>query len=285
MEQGRIGTAKARLLSTARAVDGFPDAEADLVDQMVDVSLRTARRVVGRFLADHRQPAAADPGANEVTLSPKRDGRWKLHGDLDTASAMLLSTELRRLADAHRADDSLNLAQLTALALVEAARRSITLGERGPGSRPEVVLVADVTFGDIVNPGFEDGTPLGRRAFENLACDATIRRLITDGPSEPLELGRSVRLASQGQRRAAAVRDGGCVFPGCDRPPDQCDLHHIRHWLHGGTTDLANLCLVCRPHHSLVHSIGFTFVRHRDGRLTIHRPDGTPLPWPREQAA
>ena len=285
LEQGRIGTCKARLLGTARAVDGFADAEADLVEQVVGVSLRTARRVVGRFVADHRPPEGGDPAANEVTLSPRRDGRWKLHGDLDTESAMLLSNELRRLAEAYRDDENVSSGHRTALALVEVARRSITLGERGPGSRPEVVLVADVSFGDVVNPGYEDGPPLSRQAFETLTCDATVRRLITDGPSEPLELGRSVRLATQGQRRAAAVRDGGCVFPGCDRPPDHCDLHHIRHWLNGGTTDLANLCLVCRRHHSLVHSIGFTFVRHRDGRLTIHRPDGTALRWPGEQAA
>lgn len=285
LEQGRIGTEKARLLSTAREVDAFADAEADLVDQVVGVSLRTARRVVGRFLAEHRPAGPGDPAANEVTLSPKRNGRWKLHGDLDTDSAMLLGNELRRLAAAYRDDETLSSARRTALALVEVARRSVTLGERAAASRPEVVLVADVTFGDVVNPGYDDGTPLGRRAFENLSCDATVRRLLTDGPNEPLELGRSVRLATQGQRRAAAVRDGGCVFPGCDRPPDDCDLHHIRHWLNGGTTDLANLCLVCRRHHSLTHSIGFTFVRHKDGRLTIHRPDGTALRWPGEQAA
>ncbi len=46
-----------------------------------------------------------------------------------------------------------------------------------------------------------------------------------------------------------AVRDGGCVFPGCDRPLAWCDAHHLRHWLHGGPTDLANLVLLCRAHH------------------------------------
>ncbi len=45
----------------------------------------------------------------------------------------------------------------------------------GPGSRLEVVLVADVAFdGEIVNGAFEDGPPLGERALENLACDATV---------------------------------------------------------------------------------------------------------------
>jgi hypothetical protein len=34
------------------------------------------------------------------------------------------------------------------------------------------------------------------------------------------------------------VRDGGCVFPGCDRPLAWCDAHHLWHWVDGGPTDL-----------------------------------------------
>jgi len=287
LQTGRIGTEKARLLGTARDVEGFGGAEAGLVERIVGVSLRTARRVVGRFIADHRQPAAADPAANEVTLSPKRNGRWRLDGDLDAETARIVSNELRCLAEGHRGDDSLSLARRTALALLDMARRSVTLGQRGPGSRPELVLVANVGhFGDLYDPRHEDGTPVSRQVFENLTCDATIRGLVVSSPSEPLDLGRSQRLATPGQRRAAAIRDEGCVVPGCDRPPDDCDLHHIRHWTkHQGPTDLANLCLLCRGHHALAHSMGFTFIRHRDGRLTIHRPDGTTLPMPGQQAA
>ncbi len=86
----------------------------------------------------------------------------------------------------------------------------------------------------------EDGAPISRRVFEHLSCDATIRGVVMSGPGEPLVLGRSQWLGTPGQRRAAAIRDGGCVYPGCERPPDQCDLHHIRHWVeHQGPTDLA----------------------------------------------
>ena len=287
LDGGRIGTEKARLLATARTVDGFDDAEAGLVERVVGVSLRTARRIVGRFIADHREPTPADAAANEVSLSPKRNGRWRLTGDLDDETARVITNELRRLAEGHRDDEGISLARRTALALFDMARRSITLGQRGPGSRPEVVLVADLGLaGDLIGSRYEDGAPVSRQVFENLSCDATIRGLVMNGPREPLDLGRSARLATPGQRRAAAIRDGGCVYPGCDRPPDDCDLHHIRHWTrHQGKTDLSNLCLLCRRHHTLTHTINFTFVRHRDGRLSIHRPDGTPLTWPGDAAA
>ena len=283
-QAGRISTEKARLLRSAKDVDGFADAEASLVDRVADVTLRTARRIVNRFIADHRKPTEDDTAANEVTLSPRRNGRWRLFGDLDAETGAIVHNELRRLADAHRDDEALSLPRRNALAVLDMARRSITLGERAPGSRPELIVVADVNpYGELVDPRHEGGTPLTRQAFEHLSCDATIRGLIMNGPREVLDLGRSQRLATPGQRRAAAIRDGGCVYPGCGRPPDECDLHHIRHWLkHNGRTDLANLCLLCRRHHTLTHLMGFTFTRRKTGHLTIYRPDGTQLlPQPR----
>jgi Domain of unknown function (DUF222)/HNH endonuclease len=83
------------------------------------------------------------------------------------------------------------------------------------------------------------------------------------GPAtQPLEVGRATRAVSPAQRTALVVRDGGCVFPGCDRPPAWCDAHHLRHWLHGGPTDLENLVLLCRAHHRAVH----------EGHQRLHPP-------------
>ncbi len=57
-------------------------------------------------------------------------------------------------------------------------------------------------------------------------------------PSQPLDLGRATRVISPAQRAALAVRDRGCVFPGCDRPLAWCEGHHLWHWIDGGPTDL-----------------------------------------------
>jgi hypothetical protein len=59
-------------------------------------------------------------------------------------------------------------------------------------------------------------------------------------PTQPLEVGRTTRVVQPAQRVAPAVRDGGCVFPGCARPLAWCEAHHLRHWRHGGPTDPAN---------------------------------------------
>ncbi|HEX2374653.1 MAG TPA: HNH endonuclease signature motif containing protein, partial [Actinomycetota bacterium] len=87
-----------------------------------------------------------------------------------------------------------------------------------------------------------------------------------------LEVGRTSRVVQPAQRVALAVRDNGCVFPGCDRPLGWCEAHHVRHWLHGGPTDLGNLALLCRAHHRAVHEGGWRLARGPDGQLTAHPP-------------
>src|SRR4030095_3837100 len=77
---------------------------------------------------------------------------------------------------------------------------------------------------------------------------AKLPPILGGAPSRPLDVGRATRVVTPAQRQALAVRDGGCVFPGCSRPLAWCEGHHVRHWLDGGPTDLANLALVCRAH-------------------------------------
>jgi hypothetical protein len=77
--------------------------------------------------------------------------------------------------------------------------------------------------------------------------------VIFDGPSQPLDVGRRTRVVPPAIRTALAVRDRGCVHPGCDRPPPFTDAHHIRAWIDGGATSLDNLVLLCRTHHRLLH--------------------------------
>ncbi|MCC5952908.1 MAG: HNH endonuclease [Acidimicrobiia bacterium] len=98
-----------------------------------------------------------------------------------------------------------------------------------------------------------DGHPIDATTAAVLCCDPRIHPLHTDADRHPLDLGRAVRYATEHQRRAAAVRDGGCCFPGCDQPITWCDLHHIHHWHAGGPTDLANLIHLCRHHHTITH--------------------------------
>ncbi len=95
---------------------------------------------------------------------------------------------------------------------------------------------------------------------------------LAGAPTQPLEVGRATRVIQPAQRAALAVRDGGCVFPDCQRPLAWCDAHHLRHWVHGGPTDLANLALLCRAHHRAVHEGGWQLTHGPDGQWTATPP-------------
>jgi hypothetical protein len=138
-----------------------------------------------------------------------------------------------------------------------------------------VTLDLDALEGRAGRSELVDAGPVTPDIARRIACDAKVSRVITDGGSQPLEVGRSTKVVPPPIRRAVTVRDRGCRFPGCGRPPDWCDAHHVMHWADGGETGLANLVLLCRPHHRLVHrGFGVAVV---DGRPIFRRPDGSPL--------
>ena len=119
--------------------------------------------------------------------------------------------------------------------------------------------------------------PGARRAFAAaLICSGLVRRIIIDPDTGAvLDVGRAQRRFTRRQFRALVVRDGGCVFPGCDRKPKWCDAHHLKPWEDHGPTDLDNGCLLCRRHHILVHHGGWTLERDpRPGSFTATSPDG-----------
>ncbi|MBL8777714.1 MAG: HNH endonuclease, partial [Acidimicrobiales bacterium] len=105
---------------------------------------------------------------------------------------------------------------------------------------------------------------------------SAVGRLVLDAEGEVLDAGRQARQFNRAQRRAMARRDGGCAFPGCDRPPEWCDAHHLDFWdAEHGLTDLDRGCLLCRRHHNLLHKKGWTLDRDViTGIFTATAPDG-----------
>jgi hypothetical protein len=122
------------------------------------------------------------------------------------------------------------------------------------------------------DPGLATPTSPQGLAAQLQQAAALLPPTLGGAPTRPLEVGRASRVVTPTQRAALVVRDRGCVFPGCDRPPGWCDAHHLTHWLHGGPTDLANLALVCRAHHRAVHEGGWRLARDPDGQLTATPP-------------
>jgi hypothetical protein len=101
-----------------------------------------------------------------------------------------------------------------------------------------------------------------------------VHALLVDVRDVPTALATAARFASDDQLRAAAVRDGGCVFPGCDAPPSWTDLHHVIHAHDDGPTDLWNLASLCRRHHGVVHRRGWAMRTVGDQWFQFVSPSG-----------
>src|SRR4051812_29386408 len=106
-----------------------------------------------------------------------------------------------------------------------------------------------------------------------MLCEATVVAML-EKDREPLAVGRRKRRATRAQRTALLRRDGGCARPGCPEARiERLHAHHMRHWLFGGRTDLANLVLLCDVDHGLVHDHDLVLSRS-NGRLIVITPDG-----------
>ncbi|NNG38529.1 DUF222 domain-containing protein [Flexivirga sp. ID2601S] len=149
-----------------------------------------------------------------------------------------------------------------------AAGAKVAAGEVAPvGSAATILLTMDLSaltqgIGGATTP---TGDVLDAGAARRAACDAELIPAVLGGPSQPLDVGRRERLVTKGLRAAVVIRDGGCTFPGCDRPPGFCEVHHVIPWWAGGETSLTNSAMLCCRHHQEVHRHGF---------MAQVRPDG-----------
>jgi len=113
---------------------------------------------------------------------------------------------------------------------------------------------------------------------QRIACDCEVWRAILDPTTGlPLEVGRAHRIVPPWIRKALHARDRGCRWPGCDVPAAWTDAHHMIAWYLGGRTDVDELLLLCRWHHSRVHEGAWRIeLDHSTGEVRVYRPNGEP---------
>ncbi len=263
-------------------------------DALVEAARRLPAPQFHRTVSHWRQQLDWDEGLKDaerlrdvrrLKVSTTMLGMVRVDGELDPETGEVVLTALHDCQGEEQRkrdpEDQRTPSQRRVDALGEICRRWLDGSERPRGSheRPHLAVVVDLRSlegrtghrSDLEHVG-----PVHPEAVRRLACDASISRLVTRGRSEPLDVGRQTPVVPGPMRRALVVRDRHCRFPGCDRPPPWCDAHHVTHWAEGGSTSLANLVLLCRRHHRLVHEGGFR-IHVEEERVTFHRPDGRPL--------
>ena len=119
------------------------------------------------------------------------------------------------------------------------------------------------------------GSDLPVETIRRIACDANVIPLVLNGAGQPLDIGRSQRLASAAQRRALEAAHDTCAFDGCPVAFHACQIHHIDYWEHGGPTDLDNMVPLCSRHHHAAHEGGWTLRLEPGSRTLRVQPPGS----------
>ena len=183
---------------------------------------------------------------------------FAIDGMLDPEGGAALKTAIDSLSKKHAADDGRSSPQRRADALTEIVLHAMdqgTLPKRN-GVRPHITVTTTLEGlkAEVGAPAsaLEHGMPISSQTVQRHACDGTLCRVLM-ADSQVIDVGRATRAISPSQKRALRARDKHCRFPGCDRPINWSNPHHIEFWSRGGPGDLANLLSLCYFHHRCVH--------------------------------
>ncbi len=277
LREGRIGWCHVEVFARAanpRVVEEIARLSPELLD-LADVATfeqfkREVMAISDRLDLEGGHDPGRDLSRNWLQIRPGHQGMFDIRGEcLDDLGAELrenVDVVAGRLfrqftRDNEASDGAVQVpepAALKMLALLELARLGIAAG-LGSGRGPVTDLTVVLHDTDPTVVRLHDGTTLPIRHLDARLCDAAVRFLTVDAEGVPLKLGHKERLATSDQRRVNAIRDGGCVFPGCEAPPSWTDQHHVIHAgppTHG-PTDSENLASLCRTHHGITHRTGW----------------------------
>jgi hypothetical protein len=280
--EGNISASAARMI--CRGVrDGHEDIYAAVEETLVEFAARHDFRSVEGLIRHYQTRVDALDGIEPSDLNgthlSRVGNRWSLTSDLDGVDGAIHDAALNAAMDQPGEDDTRSPAKRRAHASTRIHRFFLDHAEL-PVEGGEVPHLNIIIGWETIRAGAEallatrpSDTALSPTDIERLLCEANISRVVLGPDSIPLDVGRATRTPSKALRRAVMIRDGGCRFPGCDRKPSWCEVHHHDPWHAGGETKLETLLAGCDYHHHLIHKPGWraTF----DGRtFTVVNPEG-----------
>ena len=263
----------ARQLRDELDLDGIAVREQQIYDQR---AFRRTKRPNGlsRFTLDpDLETAALLDDLFDNLLSPRRGGPRFVDPDAQVWAQSVLDDP--RSNDQYLHDAITGLLRLGIA--TDHAETPRIVGSRTPAVR---VLVTEDAIATGTGAGRIEGTdiPISIDSVKRIACEGGILPIRFTERDDVVALGREERLFTGRQKVALAARDGGCLWPGCDRSPNWTEAHHINPWASGGKTDLCDGVLLCRHHHMLLHNNHWTIVRRESRYWLIPPSDMDPLP-------
>jgi hypothetical protein len=227
----------------------------DLIDQLAKMAKADGDpRPIGQLRAEVfslliRRPA--DHGLPAVTANPT------------------VTAALDALAGTATTPGSVNGLPITAGHVRELLRRLGALGLQAPEGGTLTLAVTDADGRLLATATPDQLRRLARRGCPQhpdgaCACPVLGRPAPTDAYTP-----------TAAQHAFLTTRDRACRFPTCGQRVGWADRDHVVPHAHGGATDCANLCCLCRSHHRLkTHARGWRFVLDPDGTLHVTTPSG-----------
>lgn len=216
-----------------------------------------------------------------LEISQLYDGNWYLNAILDNATGMHVNKILNEGADYLWRNDNDDARKNTTRTQYRAdwlsvvfkgyenagynshkTKNNITEHNFIPGKTCDLIVDIELLNNNISTRShlknmLSKNSPIRRthsRTFiEQLLCDCNINLPIKNLDGS-YRIGTSARVASAKQKRELALQNDTCTIIGCSMPAVWCDAHHIKHWAHGGQTQIDNLVLLCTRHHNQIHN-------------------------------
>ena len=310
MTEGRLAYAKARTLLRLEGLDDERDARfiaegTESTVRALEARVRNWNYFNGRSknpdLDDHyglrREPGFMD-GLGRVVIEAPNDMLDRLVGVVDAYGNHLFHNGPAQLRlgqpvekSSARTDDDSHDSFTTEAPRPSAAKRLDLLLDlmeeialvNDDKIDPEVAAVGiTVQYEDLMAQTrtlvtTDRGSTITGEAVRRLCCDAGIHRLVIQGVSEFLDIGRKTRTWTTAQRRAIRARHGHrCAAEGCGRRITH--IHHLEWWENGGHTSVDNGVPLCSYHHHLVHEGGWIITWNRSTGVTrLSGPNGQVL--------
>ena len=291
VDAGTVSMDHARTLALAynpRVLPGLVELQALLIERAGQVGFKQWSRELRGMVELLDQDGGHDPNRDvertSLSISKTFDGLLHLAGTLfgDDAEAARVALEAKadelfvRFSKDRQQTASIKVPcrkTLLGLALIELciAGGAVDRSSTKP-PRPEVTMVIKGEAPTDVHDPFGIRLPDG--TTWRTSCDPDIIAIVIDDLGVPLAMGRRTRLATTAQRHAMGVRDGGCVFAGCDCPVTWTEAHHLDDWQFGGSTDVDKMASLCRHHHGVTHRTGWAMHATPDGWFWWRTPSG-----------
>lgn len=242
---------------------------------------RTCRRLLAEL--DHDAAVTAEKrrhARRKASVVRTDDGMLRLSTELTGLDAEVVETAIHAFRVYDGPDDTRSPGQRTADALVTALRVALDAGEAPSehGVRPHVMVTIDyqtiLEGAGVAELGWAGPTPYAE--VRRLLADAGVSRILTDPRGLPLEAGEAVRSVPAGLYKLLVLRDGGCIYEGCDTPAGWCQVMHLDvPFRKLGRLGPGTSALGCLRHHRAFDA-GHLELLWEDGRPSLRQRRRTP---------